>query len=214
MLKIVLNKRFTYYSFLLLTSSVLCACNLFSTRNIHNDFRWKNKKFDTPLAVELEYTLELLTDIANAAFFFEGISEENIDKTFNVQSFLIEKFKKRNIFCNTASNDLKIRIDKLIFKGFSESVAVYSNHQAEYLGNDHKDFFIFEIRGSLFLNGVYYSEVSTNISHNTEPRESYVFSGHIAYGGINAEPKIMVENAINEFSFRTYLKVKEVLKNK
>jgi hypothetical protein len=45
---------------------------------------------------------------------------------------------------------------------------------------------------------------SAEYLHNTYPRESHIISGTIAKDGVNAKASKMIENAINDFSYRVY----------
>lgn len=104
-------------------------------------------------------------------------------------------------------NQCSLQIKTIKFKTFF-------NPKSNHIGYGDRDFFIFEISGTIRLKDSICFRTTKLLEHNTEPRESHFFSGHIAHDGINANPQTMVQNAINEFSYRTYVKLLEIKNNK
>ena len=183
---------------------VMISCNLFSPKNISNDFRWKNKKFSQPYSVVFQYTPEVQTELPKKRepWFYNATDSIDTDKKYNIQSLLEKKLGKRNIFFNDSST-VTLRIEKLLFKEYAESIKVY-NDEVEYIGDSTQDFFIFEISGSMIKNDSVFQQVTIKHHYNNEPRESYVFDGVIVMGGGNASASKMIENSISEFSYRVY----------
>ncbi len=95
----------------------------------------------------------------------------------------------------------------MVFQEYSESKSVYSNDGLEYLNESEQDFFKFKIVGSIKSKRLE-EEIAVKKEHNTDPRESYTISGIIVKDGINANAIKMIENTINEFSYRVYEKLK------
>ena len=77
---------------------VMISCNLFSPKNISNDFRWKNKKFSQPYSVVFQYTPEVQTELPKKRepWFYNATDSIDTDKKYNIQSLLEKKLGKRN----------------------------------------------------------------------------------------------------------------------
>ncbi|CAM1343510.1 hypothetical protein [Tenacibaculum amylolyticum] len=210
--KKTISTHFLIYTVSLFVFVSFTSCNWVSFRSMRNDFRWKNKKFATPINATLTYSPHFINQVKSKSVFFKETGDYSLKRIYKVKKILVEKLEKRNILLNSSSNDVKIRIDTVLFKGYSESVEVSGLNES--LGHSDRDFFIFKIAGSILLKDSLYTKISTTINHNTEPRESHFFTGFVAHDGINADPKVMVQNAINEFSYRTYEKLEEILKEK
>jgi hypothetical protein len=182
---------------------LLFSCNAISTKNWSNSYRWKNQKFDTIQYVNLEYKPVIIYDFkSNEPIFFEE-TNVRVDSVYKIEKILLKKLKKRNI-TSVDSEGLNISIDSLIFKEYQESTSVYTNLGLEYIQESEVDHFYFKIYGYINNCNGEKIEVEASINHNITPRESYTIPGWIVYDGINAKPSRMIENTINEFSFRAY----------
>jgi len=179
------------------------SCNLLSIRNISNDFKWKNKKFDKDVGMAILYQPEVTVILPKTKepLFFTIEDSANIDTNYKIKEILLKKFAKRNLIPDENS-PIKLTVEKLKFEEYSESISVDDN-SGNFMGMDYKDFFIFEIDGILTKDTIV-RKVSIKFQHTTEPRESYVFSGVMVYDGIGASTTRMLENAINLFTYRTY----------
>ena len=212
----ILNKiNIRNYTLLILLLLFISSCNFITFKNISNNYRWKNKKIDKPININFEYSPELYSQVDSTSYFFlYKTNLKNIDKQYKIENLLIKKFKKRNIILNqNEKNNFTLKIDTLIFRGYSEQIDVYSNHlDNDYLGMDNKSFFYFKISGNLMKNDSIISNISAEKKHNTSPRESYLFSGTIVSDGVGANSEKMIENVINEFSYRGYLELNENMK--
>jgi hypothetical protein len=187
---------------------LLFSCNAISTKNWSNSYRWKNQKFDTIQYINLEYKPVIIYDVKpNEPVFLEK-TNARADSLYEIRKILIKKFKKRNIlFSNTEG--LYISIDSLIFKEHNESTQAFSDlGSQEYIGPSEEDYFHFKIYGHIMNCMGENMEIEASIDHNTTPRESYTIPGWIVKDGINAKPSRMIENTINEFSFRAYEVIK------
>lgn len=183
---------------------ILCSsCHLLSIRNVSNDFKWKNKKFDKEVGVAFVYQPEVtvIHPKTKEPLFFTVDDSANIDTNYKIKEVLLKKFAKRNLIPDENS-PIKLTVEKLKFEEYSESISVDDN-SGNFMGMDYKDFFIFEIDGILTKDTLV-RNVSIRFQHTIEPRESYVFSGVMVYDGIGASTTRMLENAINLFTFRTY----------
>lgn len=201
---------FLIYTVSLFVFVSFTSCNWVSFRSMRNDFRWKNRKFATPINATLTYSPHFINQVTSKSVFFKKTGDYSLKRIYKIKKILVEKLEKRNILLNSDSNSMKIRIDTVLFKGYSESVEVSGVNES--LGYADRDFFIFKITGSILVKDSIYTKLSTVLKHNTEPRESHFFTGFVAHDGINADSKIMVQNAINEFSYRTYEKLEGILK--
>jgi hypothetical protein len=212
----ILDKNFIInYTLLISLSIFINSCNIISLKNFSNDYRWKNKKLEKSINLNFEYSPEVIAKIDNTfSYFFYKKDSTNIDKEFKIEKILTKKFKKRNILLkNNEENNFKLKIDTLFFQGYREVVSVNSNSSSnEYLGNSEKEYFFFKITGSLMKKDSCIAKIFIEKKHNTEPRESYLISGAIVDSGSNANSEKMIENTINEFSFRSYLMIKENMK--
>ena len=189
-------------------STMLLACNAISTKNISNDFKWKKKKFDSIVYINYQYKPYILNKIISEELvFFKPSDTFKIDSVYKIESILKEKLKKRNILIGK-SNQFSLSVDTLIFKENAEAYSVYNEgNNNEFIGVSEKDYFVFKIIGSVKKKTIKYW-VSAENAHNTIPRESYTMSGIIVKDGINANPHKMIENALNEFTYRVYEKLK------
>jgi hypothetical protein len=196
---------------LFFTIFFIVSCNLLSFKNISNDYRWKKKKFVNSVNLRFIYSPILFKQVgAVNSFFFYKADLKNLDKQYKVESMLIKKFKNRNILLSS-EGIITLKIDTVLFRGYSEMVSVYSNDlDNEYLGTSEKQYFMFKLSGCLMKKDSCISKIEVEKKHNTEPRESFLFSGVIVDGGIGAQTNKMIENTINEFSYRAYLKLKEM----
>lgn len=180
-----------------------CSCHLLSMRNVSNDFKWKNKKFDKEVRMSILYQPEVTVILPKTKdpLFFTVEDSANIDTNYKIKEVLLKKFAKRNLIPDENS-PIKLTVEKLKFEEYSESISIDDN-SGNFMGMDYKDFFIFEIDGILTKDTLV-RKVSVRFQHTIEPRESYVFSGVMVYDGIGASTTRMLENAINLFTFRTY----------
>lgn len=187
----------------------MVSCNLLSPKNLSNDLRWKNKKFSQPYGIVLQYTPAVNTELPKnrEPWFYTAADSSDTDKKYHIKTLLQEKFGNRNIFFSDSST-VKLRIEKLLFREYSEPVTVY-DEDAEYVGESTQDFFIFEISGSLLMKDSVAQQVIIEHHYNNEPRESYVLDGVIVMGGGNASASKMIENSISEFSYRVYEAINE-----
>lgn len=185
------------------------SCNFISLKNISNDFKWKNKKFAEPFNIKFDYKpiLNVQVDTINSLFFYKK-DLKKIDTQYNIKNKLIKKLQKRNIKLNLIAK-LSLKIDSIFFQGYSETVSVYSNENSEYIGDSQKEFFLFKLSGRIMKKDSCISKIFIEKKHNTEPRESFLLPGVIVDGGIGAKSEKMIENVINEFSYRVYLKLKK-----
>jgi hypothetical protein len=212
-MKVFRKKILEIYFLLFSLTFLISSCNsLFSLKNISNEYRWKNKKFENPIKINFDYSPEINTQIDTISYFFYKKDIKTIDKQFKVENFLVEKFKKRNILLESQKNDISIKIDTLVFIGYYNNVDVESNVDANIIGSSRKEHFYFKISGEITKKKSSFSRIFIEKEHNTEPRESYLFSGTIVDNGSGANAEQMIENAINEFSYRSYLKLKESIK--
>ncbi|WP_417358403.1 hypothetical protein [Flavobacterium sp.] len=193
--------------------TTVISCNLFSPKNISNDFRWKNKKFDQPYGINLQYIPEVKTELPTSRepWFYNATDSTDTDKKYRVEELLEKKFRKRNIVYSQSAKVI-LRIDKLLFKEYAEPVQVYDGDM-EYIADSTQDFFIFEISASLIKNDSLIQHINLQHHYNNEPRESYVFDGVIVMGGGNASASKMIENSISEFSYRVYQAISEQSEN-
>jgi len=188
-------------------SFLLISCNAVSFQNTSNDFKWKNKKFDEEFDLKLEYNPVVVNKIISKEPVFFNLNDTvNLDVKYKIKSTLEKKFKKRNINF-VEKNEITLSIDTLVFQEYVETKSVYSNGEVEYLDVSEQDFFKFEIVGKIKSNKKT-ETISARKEHSTDPRESYTISGVIVKDGINANADKMIENTINEFSYRTYEKLK------
>ena len=180
-----------------------CSCHLLSMRNVSNDFKWKNKKFDKEVRMSILYQPEVTVILPKTKdpLFFTVEDSANINTNYKIKEVLLKKFAKRNLIPDYNS-PIKLTVEKLKFEEYSESISIDDN-SGNFMGMDYKDFFIFEIDGILTRDTLV-RKVSIRFQHTIEPRESYVFSGVMVYDGIGASTTRMLENAINLFTFRTY----------
>lgn len=195
----MIQRIFSIFILLILCSS----CHLLSIRNVSNDFKWKNKKFDQEVGMAFLYQPEVTVILPKTKdpLFFTVDDSANIDTNYKIKEILLKKFAKRNLIPDENS-PIKLTVEKLKFEEYSESISVDDN-SGSFMGMDYKDFFIFEIDGILTKDTLV-RNVSVRFQHTIEPRESYVFSGVMVYDGIGASTDRMLENAINLFTFRTY----------
>jgi|GEM_PF-2651139 len=184
---------------------VLTSCgSLVNPNNISNSWRWKGKKFKQPVELAFHYQPQITVDlpIKDEPWFYNAKDSVGAAENYNVKQLLEKKLKKRNIQMN-GNGITVLKIDRLLFKEYSESVSVTSI-EGEYLGDSSKDFFVFEITGSLVRNDSVIKQFTTKYAHNNEPSESILLSGHIVMDGGGARADKMIENALNEFSYRVY----------
>lgn len=195
----MIQRIFSIFTLLILCSS----CHLLSIRNVSNDFKWKNKKFDKEVGMSILYQPEITVILPKTKdpLFFTIEDSANIDTNYKIKEILLKKFAKRNLILDENS-PIKLTVEKLKFEEYSESISVDDN-SGNFMGMDYKDFFIFEIDGILTKDTLV-RKLSIRFQHTIEPRESYVFSGVMVYDGIGASTTRMLENAINLFTFRTY----------
>ncbi len=191
----------------LLTVYFIISCNAISLNNVSNDFKWKNKKFKNGEQIALSFSPKIIDSINNSSPFFDKIDVNRIEQEFDIKKTLEVKLKKRNILLKE-ENLLKLSVDSLLFKSYSEEVSVYSNSETEYMGTSNKDYFVFKIYGKISYNNQKIKEVFAEKEHNTEPRESFIISSVIVHDGINARSDRMIENTINEFSYEAYKVIK------
>ncbi|MES2484387.1 MAG: hypothetical protein V4581_00340 [Bacteroidota bacterium] len=186
---------------------------MLSTKNLSNDYRWKNKKFDSPVTINFLYEPQITIDIPkkDTPYFYNASDTINADKNYYVEELLIAKLDKRNIVLGNEGTII-LKLEKLLFKEKSEDVSVIDNN-GNYLDQSSKDKFTFEIYGSLVRNDSVIAQLVTIYQHSNEPRESYIIPGQIVMGGGAARADSMIENAINEFSFRVYEKLSEAKNN-
>lgn len=179
------------------------SCNLLSVRNVSNDFKWKNKKFDKEVGMALLYQPKVTVIIPQTKdpLFLTRADSTNIDTNYKIKELLVKKFAKRNILPDSNSM-IKLTVEKLKFEEYSESISVQDN-DGDFMGMDDKDFFIFEIEGTLTKDTLTRS-VSVRFQHTIEPRESFILPGMMVHDGIGASTNRMLENAINLFTYRTY----------
>jgi len=210
-MKILDRKKNGNYTLLILSFILLNSCNIISLKNFSNDYRWKNKKLKKNVNLKFDYSPKIIREINELSYFFYKKDNENIDREFKIKEILIKKFKKRNILLSeNGENEFNLKIDTLLFRNYKEVVSVYSNDSNnEYLGNSDKEYFIFKISGSILKKDSCISKVSVIKKHNTEPRESYLISGAIVDSGSSANSEKMIENTLNEFSYRSYLEIKK-----
>jgi len=211
-------KMFTrYYSYSVLFVVCLVLTSCFSAKNVSNDFMWKNKKFKETYPVRLEYSPEVTTDITHThgPWFYNLNDTVDAAKNYKVRELLESKMGKRNMVFKDSSA-ITLRIDKLLFKEYDESVTV--NNESGSIGDSYKDYFIFEISGSLLKNDSVLAKVNVLHEYNNEPQESSLISGMIVIGGKNARADKMIENSMSLFSYRVYKAITEpekaVAKNK
>lgn len=181
---------------------------MLSLKNVSNDFRWKNKKFKEPYALTLEYTPQIINEIPKIGepWFYDKKDTIAADVNYRVKELLEKKMGKRNIVFNDSSA-VTLKIEKLLFKEYAESVTV--NSEDGVVGESSKDYFIFEISGSLIKDGVVISQVSAEHKYNNEPQESDFIDGVIVMGGGGARADRMIENTINMFTYRVYAAITE-----
>ncbi|MES2486278.1 MAG: hypothetical protein V4581_10085 [Bacteroidota bacterium] len=179
---------------------LMLSCSL---KNVSNDFRWKNQKFKESYSLGFEYTPQITIEIPkiDEPWFYDSADTVNADRKYRVEELLQKKFSKRNMVFNESS-EVRLRIEKLLFKEYLESVTV--NDESGSIGESSKDYFIFEISGSLIRNDSVIASVSAEHKYNNEPQESDIFDGVIVMGGGNARADKMIENTINEFTYRVY----------
>ena len=186
---------------------LLAGCNAVSLQNTSNDHKWKNKKFEEIHYLKLIYNPVVVNKITSQEpVFFNRKDTVRPDLTYQVKRILENKFQKRNIvFIDTGK--IILTIDTLIFQEYAESKSVYSNDEVEYLAVSEQDFFKFKIVGTI-KSDTKTETISVTKEHNTDPRESYTIPGVIVKDGINADAKKMIENTINEFSYKTFERLK------
>ncbi len=199
-------KRLTGFAFTLL---LISACNLVSTKNISNEFRWKKRKFKEPVSLTLIYEPVVIKKIEKDALFFYKLDTATLQDHFKIQQKLQATFKKRNMhFAQGAS--LQLVIDTLLFRGYEEEVSVHTDDEfQEFLELSEKDYFIFKLSGHVKKDSLISKNIRVVNRHSTEPRESYTFHGVIVKDGIHADSDKMIRNAINEFSYRVYERLKK-----
>lgn len=189
-----------------LMSVLLSSCNFISLKNVSNDFKWKNKKFKEPVAMAMYYQPEVITKIPKErGLFYKEADSVNIDSNYKIKELLLQKFSKRNIIF-TDSSAVTLTIDKLVFEETSETFSVDDN-DGNHMTSDYKNFFVFEIYGSLKKDTVV-TPLRIKYEHNTEPRESFLIRGMMVTDGLGASTEMMIQNAINMFTYQTYLKIK------
>ena len=201
-----MKEKLTFLIFSILTF-LLISCNAVSIQNTSNDFKWKNKKFDNKFELKLDYKPTIINKIiSKEPIFFDLNDSLSLDINYRIKSTLVKKLKKRNIYL-TEKDEIILSVDSLVFQEYSESKSVYSNDGLEYLNDSEQDFFKFKIVGFIKSKRLA-EEIVVKKEHNTDPRESYTISGIIVKDGINANAIKMIENTINEFSYRVYEKLK------
>lgn len=199
-------KRLTGFAFMFLLFS---ACNIVSTKNISNEFRWKKRKFKEPVSLTLVYKPVVIKKIEKDALFFYKLDTATLQDHFKIKQKLQATFKKRNmLFVQKAA--LQLVIDTLLFRGYEEEVAVHTDDEfQEFLELSEKDYFVFKVTGHIKKDSLSSKSIRVVNRHATEPRESYTFHGVIVKDGIHANSDKMIRNAINEFSYRVYEKIKD-----
>ncbi|MBR9845304.1 MAG: hypothetical protein GYB35_03940 [Algicola sp.] len=199
---------------ILIVSIIICniffyGCNAVSSENISNHFKWKKHKFDNQYEISLNYEPTIVNSIDTYDPVFYSLEDSiNPDINYEILKSLKEKLKFRNIIISNESN-VKVVIDTLIFREYSEAFSVYTEYNNnEYIGDSEKDYFEFKITGSILRDSINVY-VESEKKHNTFPRESYTISGVIVKDGIKAKASKMLENTINEFSYRIYKNLNE-----
>lgn len=178
-------------------------------RNISNDFKWKNKKFDKEVGMVIIYKPEVTVVLPKTKdpLFFNVEDSTNIDTNYKIKELLLKKFAKRNLIPNDNS-PIKLTVEKLKFEEYSKAISV-SDNSGNFMGMDYTDYFIFEIKGILTKDTLV-RNVSVQFQHTIEPRESFIIPGHIVNDGIGASTERMLENAVNLFTFRTYEEIEKL----
>lgn len=199
--------NFTIFIFLML---LIYACNSVSLKNVRNDFKWKKKKFKTDFKIQMIYKPIVLNEVKSEQPEFYSLSDTiNIDSIYRIEELLYKKLKKRNVVSDKKSI-VKISIDTLLFREYTEGVSVYEESENnEYIGESERDFFRFEIIGYLSDTLNNSQRIFAENWHETYPRQSFTINGVIVKDGITAKADRMIENAINEFTYRVYEKLIE-----
>ncbi|WP_340199346.1 hypothetical protein [Ascidiimonas sp. W6] len=188
---------------------LLSACNIVSTKNISNEFRWKKQKFKEPVPLNLVYNPVVIKKVEKDAMFFYKLDTATLQTHFKIEQKIAETFRKRNMLL-VPEAPLELVIDTILFRGYEEEVAVHTDDEYfEFLELSEKDHFVFKISGHLKKDTLKSKTIRTVNRHATEPRESYTFHGVIVKDGIHANSDKMIQNAINEFSFRVYEEIKD-----
>jgi hypothetical protein len=198
--------RLTGIAFMLI---LLGACNLISTKNISNEFRWKKRKFKEPVSLKLIYKPVVIKKIEKDALFFYKLDTATLEDHFKIEKKIASTFGKRNMLFKDYA-PIALVIDTVLFRGYEEEVAVHSDDEYfEFIQLSEKDHFIFKISGRLKKDTLVSNTIRTVNHHATEPRESFTFHGVIVKDGVYANSDKMIRNAINEFSYRIYEQLKE-----
>lgn len=187
--------------------ALFSSCNLLSVRNVSNDFKWRNKKFDSPIGMEFLYQPEIVFNQSKNPLFYTVTDSSAIDSIYNIKKLLLKKFAKRNLIQHE-KNTIKLTVEKLKFEEYSESISVNDN-EGNFINMDYKIFFIFEIEGTI-VKDTSVRNVSVRFQHTVEPRESFLIPGHIVNDGIGASTERMLENAVNQFTYRAFEEIKRL----
>ncbi|WP_159799181.1 hypothetical protein [Flavobacterium sp. MK4S-17] len=185
------------------------SCNMLSFENLSNDFKWKNKKFKNQVEINFQYQPEVIAKLHKDVWFYDAEDSIGAEKKYKVKELLEKKLRKRNIVFNTSS-EIALRLDTILFEEYSENITV-TDADNEVIGDADKDTFIFRISGRLIKNDSVLFKIRAAHEQINEPRESYTIPGVIVMGaGGAANADRMIENAINEFSYRVYEKLKSL----
>ncbi|WP_204347088.1 hypothetical protein [Psychroserpens algicola] len=187
---------------------ILTSCNLLHFHNVKNDFKWKNKKLPEKQEIKFMFNPIVVKEFDSSStlkYFFEDSNKiEEAEKT------LRKKLTKRNFELVELDKSKSIVIDSIIFSDETEMIQVLYNDPSEgIMGYFEKNEIKIKVIGHLYLSDNIKSRILSEYQFSQEPREGYIIKGTVAYtnAGINLDK--IINNIMNEFSYRCYLAIQE-----
>jgi len=181
---------------------ILTSCNLLNTHNIKNDYRWKNKKFAESTDVQLLFDPVIYKAYDSTSTLHYFLEEPN--KLMDTEKTLKEKLSKRNFTVVPDYQPVILRIDTLAFIDKAEMMSVLSNDGSEILGNYEKNDITIKVIGTLTIHDSTRTTLESQYHYTDEPREGYIIKGTIAYSNAAINLDKVMNNILNEFSYKCY----------
>ncbi|WBL23497.1 hypothetical protein [Zunongwangia sp. HRR-M8] len=196
---------------LLIPSAVflLISCNLLNVHNVSNEFRWKNRAFDSPQEVSLDFDPEIIESYNDESYFLAELFQSDKEKIkINLKNELKRKLKDRNFKLKPLNSEHHISIDSLIFKEFVKNENVYTYKDNKFLGIYESYEVKFEIIGSVKTKDTM-AQIKSKYSFKAQPREGMIIKKYVAYDNKNTNLNKVWENLLNKFGYRCYEFVQE-----
>lgn len=183
----------------------LISCNVINLHNVKNDFRWKNKKLSKHLKIHLAFNPIVIKDFDSTSSLVYYFKDSN--KITDIKTALKKKLSRRNFIITPYESQNTITIDTILFLDKAEMVQVLSNDANDVLGDYEKNDIKLKIVGYLNISDSIMARITSEYRYTDEPRESYLIEGSIAYTNAWINLDKVINNIVNEFSYKCYKKI-------